>query len=159
MNIDEKLALLQGLFLQRAAVEDQIKELLGEAPEEDDEDSEEEEPVVKRRIAKRKPGRYNKGNPMPEEVKEEIHAKSADGVTSAELAREYGTSVSTIFKVLKTLPNRQTTKNNEVHGYVCENGHEFNSKLQPGFVICPVCHSDECQLGTLNGAVSEEDEE
>ena len=129
---------------------------------------EEETKVVKRhyktkrlivaKSLKRKPGKYSAHNPMPEEVKEKIRAKYTEGVTQSVLAKDFGVSSSTIMKVLKSTPIRLTTKNKEVNNYICVDGHEFKSKLPPGEVICPICHSADCELGSLNGEVKEEDD-
>lgn len=110
----------------------------------------------KQKPKKRKAGKYGKGNPMPEEVKEEIHRKYAGGMSADDLCKHYGVSVSSIWKVLKTKPQSQTTRHAEVHSYICTNGHEFNSKLQPGDVMCPTCHTRDCDLGSLNGPVKEQ---
>jgi hypothetical protein len=91
-----------------------------------------------------------------EQVKEEIHEKHNSGISVESLCRQYSVSASTIWKVLKTKPQSQTTKHADVHSYVCINGHEFNSKLQPGEAMCPTCHTRDCDLGSLNRPVKEE---
>ena len=52
-----------------------------------------------------------------------------------------------------------TTKNKEVNTYVCVNGHEFKSKLPLLDVVCPTCHSNDCDRGSLNGPVLDGEEE
>lgn len=153
--MNEKLNELAELFRQRLDIDKRILELMGESFEADSEQEQEETPA--RRTFKRRPGKYGKANPMPEEIKEEMRAKSAAGVKNAALAKDFEVSASIVSKILNTTPERLTTKHSEVNNYVCENGHEFKSKMQPGFVKCPTCHSPECHLGTLNGPVNEED--
>jgi hypothetical protein len=154
--MNEKLNALAELFAQRAEIDRQILVVLGEEPEvEPEEEDEEEQP---RRKKKRRVSKYGPHSPMPEEVKEEIRAKYADGSSQADLAEEYGVSASTILKVLKGTPERLTTKHKDISEYVCENGHHFKSKLLPGNVMCPDCRSMECQLSDLNGEVQEGEE-
>jgi hypothetical protein len=70
--------------------------------------------------------------------------------------REFGLSYPTVAKYVRLKPMSKRTKNKEVNEFICTNGHEFKSKLLPGEVICPTCHSNDCELGTLNGAVKED---
>lgn len=153
--MNEKIDALAVLFARRAEIDKEILALLDGEPAEEVEQQKDQEDVVPKKGKKRKAGRYNKHNPMPDEVKESIRAKATAGATGAELAKEFEVSNSSIFKVLNSLSERMTTKGNEVKSYVCENGHEFNSKLPSLEVICPVCHSTDCELGTLNGEVEE----
>jgi|ERR1035437_4320499 hypothetical protein len=154
--MNDKLGELAELFRQRAELDKQILDLIGE-PSDDGSEEEEEEETPIRKKAKRKPGKYNKHNPMPEEVKEQIRARHLEGATLATLIKEFGVSSSSISKALKTKPDRLTTKHKDVNSYVCVNGHEFKSKLPLLDVVCPVCHSTDCDLGSLNGEVEEND--
>src|ERR1035438_5445300 len=154
--MNDKVNALAELFRQRTDIDNQILQLIGESDSADSEEAEiEQEPAPKK--GKRKKGKYNKANPMPEEVKEDIRAKFAKGMTQAHLIKEFGVSSSTISKVLKAMPDKLTTKHKEVNSYVCVNGHEFKSKLPLLDVVCPVCHSTDCDLGSLNGEVEEND--
>lgn len=156
--MNERINELADLFAKRAELDKSIEELInGEVEVGSDEEGEESEGTPRKARKKRKAGTYSKSNPMPESVKEEIHLKASQGQKASALAKEYGISVATVFKVLKTKPTSHTTKNNLVQSYVCIHGHEFTSKLLPGDVMCPTCHSDDCDLGTLNGAVAEDE--
>jgi len=97
-TMNDKLGELAELFRQRAELDKQILSLIGEPTEDDSEQEEEETPVRKK--AKRKPGKYNKHNPMPEEVKETIRARHAEGATQAALVKEFGVSTSSVSKAL-----------------------------------------------------------
>src|SRR5437867_3093492 len=100
--MNEKLTKLAELFAQRADIDSEILKLIGggitgnELPEDD------EEAPAPKKIKRNKAGKYNKANPMPEEVKAEIRAKSAGGMSVAALVKEFGVSNSSIFKVLKS---------------------------------------------------------
>jgi hypothetical protein len=93
---------------------------------------------------------------VSDEIKDQIRQKFSDGVSRQDLVKEFGLSYQTITKYCQLKPMSQRTTKKDVNDYVCENGHEFRSKLLPGNVMCPTCHSLECELGSLNGPVKED---
>jgi hypothetical protein len=154
--MSERLNELAELFRQRSEIDKQILALIGEPAEEELEVEEDlEEPLRKKT---KRTGKYNKHNPMPEQVKEQIHARHAEGASSRTLVKEFGISYSSVHKILKTKPERMTTKKSEVNSYVCVDGHEFLSKLPPGEVMCPTYHTTDCVLGTLDGPVKADED-
>jgi hypothetical protein len=139
---EQTLAIIDGQLWHR------VESLENEGEAESDTDK------VKPPKTSKKPRKVRAGA-ISEEAKDEIRQKFSEGVSRKELAKEYKVAVGMIYYYIKTKPMSQRTKNNPVGDYTCVNGHEFKSKLLPGQVMCPTCHSDDCDLGTLNGPVKE----
>lgn len=122
------------------------------------------EPVVTVRRYKKKTIEASKTKPsgfkeftkkqsvVSDEIKDQIRQRFSDGVSRQDLVKEFGLSYPTVTKYCQLHPK------NDVNNYVCENDHEFRSKLLPGNVICPTCYSTDCELGSLNGPVKEDTE-
>lgn len=101
-----------------------------------------------------RPAKSTKYKVSPE-VQDEIREKFSQGVSRQDLMKQYGLSYPTVAKYVRLKPMSQRTKNVAVNDFICENGHEFRSKLSPGDAMCPTCHSRDCELGTLNGPIND----
>ena len=113
------------------------------------------EPPKEQTEAPARSTRATKSKVSPE-VQDEIREKFSRGVSRQDLMKQYGLSYPTVQKYCRTKPMSKRTSGRIVNDYVCENGHEFRSKMSPGDAMCPTCHSRDCDLGTLNGPVKDD---
>lgn len=159
MTFDERLAALQTLFVQRAEIDAKLRELLDgaepsletEKPKRKYQRKEAEPKIVGRSFVKKARQTYSS-----DRAAEMVRDHDA-GMKMAEMVRKYNLASPSIYNYMKKWRknNAKTTKHNTVMDYICVDGHEFKSKLAPGDVMCPICHSTDCDLGTLNGPVVE----
>ena len=152
MNIDEKLALLQGLFLQRAAVDGQITALIENGGKEVSMPEEkEEEPVVKKKAQKSAGNKVaSRGFRFDPAIKAEIVAEyKAGGNTINGLARKHKIGYGTVWAICRgAKPGVIRAKGNSgeplklsttPEWYSCLNSHRFQSKLPLTHARCPTC--------------------